>query len=616
MNIFDRSFDRVRRGSMKTSLLLAIFFLLILPCARLDAAEGGKISPAPPTRADRAMALEHQMSPSEWLAATTPRDPALGDLTDEEILVLGEAMYRDGLLPSGEVMEAFIRGDIEVDSTAFSCSSCHQRAGLGSVEGGVVTPPTNGRKLYQPYRRPPSLNDVADKMGRYVYAKTITERPAYTRESLKASLRYGIDPAGEVFNDVMPRYPLNDRDMAILVRYLELLSSEYSPGADPKGFKFATIVTDDVSAADREAMLEPIRKFVAGQNQQVAMYKDFIKFGYTPTGDMKYSFRTASLSVWDLKGEPETWRAQLDAYQQRDGVFAVLGGISNREWQPIHEFCEARRLPCFYPITDLPVVSDKDWYTVYFNKGYAQEGEVAARFLKRRAEADSATGILQLVQDSPAGRALAAGFDHSRQDLREPAVETLILDGGLLDDPKALAALVAGKHPGVVLLWADATILPHLPLLTESLAEPALLFVSSTALGKATTTLPEKFREQVFITYPYRLKPYVGDEEGTGFLSRIPIETTFHSFGDRRIATRTATMLNQSVLQGLRLLYDNLYRDHMLDVMSMQMDQTVPDYERLSFGPGQRYASKGCYVIQLGPGPEPELIPRSPWVLH
>jgi len=50
--------------------------------------------------------------------------------------------------------------------------------------------------------------------------------------------------------------------------------------------------------------------------------------------------------------------------------------------------------------------------------------------------------------------------------------------------------------------------------------------------------------------------------------------------------------------------------------MSMSMDLVVKDYERLSFGPGQRYGSKGCYIIQLGPGAEPALLPRSEWVIH
>ena len=102
------------------------------------------------------------------------------ELSKTEIIRLGERMYRDGILPSGAPMPAFIRGDVEIDSSAFSCSSCHLRAGLGSFEGGVVTPPTNGSKLYKQYRRPPSLDDTHDQAGRYVYAKTVLERPAYS----------------------------------------------------------------------------------------------------------------------------------------------------------------------------------------------------------------------------------------------------------------------------------------------------------------------------------------------------------------------------------------------------------------------------------------------------
>jgi hypothetical protein len=58
------------------------------------------------------------------------------------------------------------------------------------------------------------------------------------------------------------------------------------------------------------------------------------------------------------------------------------------------------------------------------------------------------------------------------------------------------------------------------------------------------------------------------------------------------------------------------YRDHLLDRISMLPDQSLPDYERLSFGPGQRYASKGCYIMQLTTGADPELVKRSDWVIH
>ncbi|PKN13527.1 MAG: amino acid ABC transporter substrate-binding protein [Deltaproteobacteria bacterium HGW-Deltaproteobacteria-4] len=535
-------------------------------------------------------------------------------LSNAEIMRLGEQMYRYGLLPSGEPMEAFIRGDIPVDSTAFSCSSCHLRAGLGSYEGGVVTPPTTGRRLYQPYRRPPSFDDVIDQAGRYVYAKTIPHRGAYSKESLAIALWNGIDPGGQEFNPVMPRYLLSERDMDILIRYLEELSANDSPGVTGSSFSFATIITDDVSAEDRQALLVPLERFVAARNQQVRMYDDFIKFGYTPTNDMKYAFRPASLTVWELKGPPETWPDQLQAYYDKGPVFAILGGISNSDWRPIHEFCEAQRLPCLYPITNYPVVSETDWYTVYFNKGFYQEGEGAALYLKNSEDFSEDDKILQLVQDSLAGKALSAGFDNTWSNLQRPAAKTLLLSKEQLLDQKFLAALLKKNKADVLLLWGDGDLVPALPAIVSKLAAGAQIFVSSTFLGKETSLIAESIRSRVFITFPFRLTPFVGSKES--FDAKVPTLTTAKDFGDRRITSRTETMLQQSALQGLKLLYDNLFRDYLLDVMSMQMDQIVFDYERLSFGPGQRYTSKGCYILQLGAGADPQLIPRSEWVMH
>lgn len=534
--------------------------------------------------------------------------------TDAEIIRLGEQMYRNGILPSGEPMEAFIRGDIPVDSTAFSCSSCHLRAGLGSYEGGVVTPPTTGRKLYEAYQRPPSLSDTVDSGGRYIYAKTIVQRPAYNKTTLAHALRTGIDPAGEEFNDVMPRYPLADADMDLLIAYLDRLSATYSPGASSQEMRYATIVTSEVSREDREALLVPLQRFINVQNQQVKLFQDFKKFGFTPTGDMRFSFRNATLSVWELRGDPSTWEAQLSDYFRKDPVFAILGGISSKDWQPIHNFCEKVRLPCLFPSTDLPVISKGDWYTFYFNKGYYQEGEGVARYLYRNPELTGTSSILQLVEDSPAGRSLADGFNRTREELKGAAVTTITLSRKELQSRESLSTLLKDKEYGILLLWVDAESLPALPTLAARLASPAKIFVSSTALGSATAKIEEGLRAQTYITFPYRLTPYVGSKEGSD--ARVPLLTTADSFGRKRIDTRTTTMLIQAALQGLRQLEDNLYQDHLLDVMSMQMDQIVPDYERLSFGPGQRYASKGCYIIQLGPGDKPELIKRSEWVTH
>lgn len=542
-------------------------------------------------------------------------ETSAADLSKAEIIRLGERMYRDGILPSGKAMEAFIRGDVEVDSTAFSCASCHLRAGLGSVEGGVVTPPTTGNKLYQPYRRPPSLNDIPDQSGRIIYAKTVLERPAYTRETLAKALRFGIDPAGQTFNDVMPRYPLTERDMTILILYLEQLSAEPSPGASSAEYRFATIISDDVSESDRQALLRPLQDIIAQKNQQLALYNDFLKFGYQPTVDMKYSFRGASLDIWELRGPPQSWPGQLAAYYAKNKVFAVLGGISKSDWQPVHDFCEAQRLPCLFPITGFPVIDSPGWYTYYFDKGYAQEGEAVARYLNRLETLPAAAPIVQVVEDTPASKALAAGFQRLWSELEQPPVVTITLSPAQIDDQAQLATLLARHKPEALLLWGGSATVAKIPQILAMGGAPKMIFVSSGYLGGELLALPDATRDRVYITYPYRLTPYVGPKTG-GLDSRIAIRASYRDLGDPRIASRTINVLQQSIFPSLGLLYDNLQRDNLLDIMGMQMDLIVKDYERLSFGPGQRFASKGCFIIQLGAGASPELIPRSEWLTH
>lgn len=548
-----------------------------------------------------------------WSTASLSAPFNVTDLSQAEIIKHGERMYREGLLPSGNLMDAYIRGDVAVDSSAFSCSSCHLRAGLGSFEGGVITPPTTGKKLYGPYRRPPSLGDTADQAGRFIYAKTVQERPAYNRETLATAMRFGTDPAGQVFNDVMPRYPLSDRDMSILISYLESLSSEPSPGATSSEFRFATIITDDVSPEDRQALLLPLQTFISQKNQQMAMYTDFIKFGYSPTIDMKHAFRKASLEIWELKGQQETWQKQLTDYYNSKPVFAVLGGISNKDWRPIHNFCESQRLPCLFPITDFPVTTESGWYTYYYNRGYIQEGEAVAGYLNRLDRTSSDGIILQIIQDSPVGRSLSEGFMSSWADAGRPAVQSVTLTQKQLQDSHTLDKLLDIHKPSVILLWADQGLLNKLEGLAAKLPSSGMIFLSSTYFGKKSASIPENVRSKAYLSYPYRLDPYLGPKTG-GFDAKVPILSNSSDFGDRRITSRMQTALQQVILQALNLIYDNLYQDHLLDVMGMQMDVTARDYERLSFGPGQRFASKGCYIIQLGPGSNPALLKRSDWI--
>ena len=83
----------------------------------------------------------------------------------------------------------------------------------------------------------------------------------------------------------------------------------------------------------------------------------------------------------------------------------------------------------------------------------------------------------------------------------------------------------------------------------------------------------------------------------------------------QRVQSRSYSML-RVMTQALRSMKGDFYREYLFDVINMGKDIEFALYKRLSFGPEQSYVVKGCYVVQLTPGPKPELTARSEWVIH
>jgi hypothetical protein len=483
------------------------------------------------------------------------------------------------------------------------------------LEGEVLTPPTTGNVLYKPWD---SLRETAKQFSgggsrkQYMHFLTSTgdfpKRSAYTDETLADAILGGANPDGREFLGVMPRYAFGERDMAILIEYLKSLSKDPSPGVTVTTVRFATVVTEEVSRKERDELLVPLERHI-----QVYNNRSPPQAGYRRGAGGKIVadpvFPQASLALWELKGPPETWRGQLEEYYRKEPVFALLSGITTKEWRPIHEFSEANAIPCLFPITDLPVVSATDWYTLYFSKGFYQEGETAAHHLARTEDPASAGTVVQIYPDTPEGKAFAAGFrDAWSESGRGPLVEKALPAGTPVT--REVLEQAGGKGRRVVLvLWTGAEALPALEAAAGRNGGISTIYLSATLLKDGLLTVPERLRERTYITYPYGLS---GPAPGTGG-GKVPPEIT-----DRRIDGRMATL--RSVLNEVfKSWQPSYYRDYMLDIIdcSLHLESVIFfPFERIGFGPGQRYASKGCYIVQLSKGDRPGLVRKSGWVIH
>ncbi len=540
----------------------------------------------------------------------------------DEALRLGEIMYRTGVLPSGEPIKALVMGDIPFDGRMFTCDDCHQRSGLGSKEGTVITWPTNGKELYAPRHRtgaykPPSAGEekVSGRRELPEYYQMKEVRPAYTDKSLARVLRVGVDPADRQLDPIMPKFRLNQSDMRILVYYLKNLSVTPAPGVDGTTLQFATVITDDVAEVDKTAMLSVLQAHIDAHNSQSRQESKRAVSGPFYKSERQQAYRKLKLHVWRLHGPEETWRDQLDSYYNKQPVFALLGGITGGSWEKIHAFSEEMKVPCIFPITDLPVLSDTDWYTLYFSKGLYQEGESVAKYIRAAGKDEKNLTIVQVFQpDNPRSSALAHGFEQAWQKMGNPAVKNIMVPGGLPVSDEQWSDLFAGADPVVLLLWLDGSYKEVFAKLADHADQAKMLFASASLLNNDYSVIPDTVKGNLLLSYPYTI-PEEND------IRRFSVERWLKV---RKIPESNFTIQAKMYFLGwmlpgsIKSMRSEFFREYFLEGYDMMIDQdyAIAVYPRLTFGPGQRYASKGCYIARLTEGTASHLVPVSDWVTH
>lgn len=557
-------------------------------------------------------------SQKNCVAETTPEK----NYTSEEMLILGERMYRQGILPDGKAMQAIISEDIPVDGRMFTCVNCHQRSGQGSIEGSIITWPINGKELFKPRRRTGAWHAAKQKKGPGASQRwslpsqyqADDARPEFTDETLARLLRDGVDSGNRVLERGMPRYQLTDNDLQVLTHYLKNLSVNFDEGVDNNKIRFATVITEGVSEKDKEAMLTVLKTHIETHNIQTRPHQRRAVAGPFYKTEKYGAYRKFELDVWKLNGPQNTWRSQLNNFYKNNPVFAMLGGISSGPWAPIHNFCEEKKLPCIFPITDQPVISETDWYTLYFSKGYYQEGETAARYLRSKINNKQHLKVLQIYSNTDKGKLLAKGFRENIDGSNTITTEKVLSSDEPVSD-QLLQYLTDTHKPDVLLLWLNETnMITATKFISKKIHQPKMIFTSWKLLNGKISFIPENLRQKLYLTYPRDLP-----ENNARSISVLKRWLTIRKIPITNLDIQSRMYFLGWMLPGtISHIRSEFFRDYFIESFDMMHDQdyAIAVFPRLTFGPGQRYASKGCYIVQLGNKKQPELIKMSEWIIH
>ena len=409
---------------------------------------------------------------------------------DEE---LGRRIYQEGLLADRSAIIASSAGNPALASAAFRCASCHRASGFGGSEGGSFVPkvtafalfgatvPTRTqlfRELYQEVR--PEREWAKMRLGK--------QRPAYTHESLGIALSEGKDPSGRTLGKLMPRYQLGAADTANLVAYLKTLGEEPARGVSASELHLATVYAANPDMARKLPIQEVIRAFIRRKNSETKRLQDRGSFSLNYKDDFKSTWRRWVHHEWQLEGEPDTWAAQLAAFQREQPVFALVSGLGEGEWAPVQEFCEQQRLPGLFPNLVQPPEQIQNGYSFYFSQGPRAE----AYFLWSQLDSEQAGEIVQIFNANGAAEQAVAWLAEKLPTTKRSASQFKPEKG-------------RGGVPAET--WVVWLSVPELVAYAQAWKGPLprALYVSGTMLGRTRNelVLAPEWEERLNILEPY-----------------------------------------------------------------------------------------------------------------
>ena len=530
------------------------------------------------------------MAATLWLCLPAPsvaegqRDGSEG-LRVEQRVEIGRRIYTEGILPSGETITGVVQGDIPLTGKQVVCVYCHRRSGMGSMEGQEVVPSVTGEILYNPLRLTTSKPPFAP-----------TLREAYTDDSLKRAIRDGIDASGKPFQPLMPRYPLSDQDLDGLIAYLKTLATGTAPGVEERDIHFATVLADSTDPGARKAMLDLMKTFFEQKNAETRHESSRAEHAPWHKERIFGPYRKWVLHVWELSGPGESWAQQLENRYREQPVFAVLNGVVPGSWQPIHEFCEGFQVPCLFPTTDLPVIDEEDFYTVYLSRGMTLEGEGIAHHLV--VEGLSATPVVQVYRVGDQRGEAAAVALHRALTSRGGSVTDIRLEAGDTLTEAFWTALGQGGDEIVAVLWLSRPDLDGLWQVLGGDTGPQRVYLSTTFFGTDVKDLPVVSANSLYFMHPQELPGKIDRLllRSTGWLRAKRIYAP-----DQKRVQANAYFALKMAGGALKEMYGYFSREYFLEGIEHMVDVApyTSVYPRISLAPGQRFVAKGFYIARV-----------------
>ncbi len=450
----------------------------------------------------------------------------------------GRQIYQHGTSAAGRAITAVIgQGETtEIAASALPCGSCHGPEGRGVPEGTIE--PADIR--WQ------TLANILVTKGR--------RRLRYDDALVARALRTGRDAGDQPLSPIMPRYRMDDADLADLTAWLHRLGEQAQPGLDDTSLTITTLIPlQGAGAAIGEATRTTLESVFAEVNAR----------GGVHGRQLKLRAIEAAAGSEVLAGEE---------------IFAVLGASFAEPDSGIAAIVDRERIPLVTPFPS-DVTSSATAPSSFF-----LYPDLASQALALTKQVEPGPRRVVILHDTTeAARAAAAAIEE-----RAPSLQWTIRQELAEADLLFLLGVDAGEVLGR--LEAPHT-RPQILIAGASLRE---LPAAATSIRIAAPTLPIDLTAE-------------GRQELRAFLER-------HKLPPTHMATRAATYAAaRTFLEALKRAGRDLTREKLITTLETLYQYPTGLTRPITWARNRHVGSLGAYILTVDPE-RSGLVPAGGWV--
>lgn len=482
----------------------------------------------------------------------------------------GQQIYLSGKSPSGTTIKALLpNAHTAMPASILPCVNCHRYDGRGQQEGGVTPADIRGQTLYKTY-------GLTRANGKF--------RPAYNARTLKRAIAMGIDANGETLNAIMPRYQLNQQDMADLIAYLSGLGTYRDTGISDATINIGVILPRHHPKKNK-AVQNILHAHFSEVNSQGGIFQRRIQpvFITPPTDNDNDSL------------------AQFSQTLAASNVFAYTASDINGLETHIIQHANQFKVPFVGALSTNPNLQfPLNRYIFYLSSGLAHQTQALLNFSEKKI--NSAAIIERLPEFSMAKdwfrtkHTTVKTYEFSPEENTKNTLISLIKT--LKKQEVEQVYLLTGS-PSQARFFAQA----------ENIQWRPRVFLLGTHMGTKVFNSPAPFDQRIFVAFansplayqPDALNQYQQLLKKYAFNKQTP--------NAQLLALASAKLLTEVLIRSTR----ELSREKLIHTLESVYQFDTSLTPALSFGPNRRVGYQGAYVVRMDLANK-TIVPVSGWL--